>query len=79
MNMLALLYILKGRYDYLLSLEGCSGSEHDCLFNIGYILRDIDNCVNSTIYFLFVLTLEIKYFGILVKKIFLRKIFEKLD
>ena len=57
LNILAFLYIFKGRYDYLLSLEGCSASEHDCLFNIGYILRDIDNCVNSTMYFLFVLFL----------------------
>ena len=57
LNFLTILYIFEGRHSYLLSLEGCSGSEHDCLFNIGYILRDIDNCVNSTMYFLFVLFL----------------------
>ena len=56
-NFLALALILRGRHYYLLSLEGCSKSEHDCLFDIGYIIRDIDNCVTSTKYFFVVLFL----------------------
>ena len=56
-DFVVLALVLRGRQYYLLSLEGCSKSEHDCLFDIGYIIRDIDNCVTSTKYFFVVLFL----------------------
>ena len=56
-EIVALIYLLIGRYLYILSLKGCSGTEYECLFDIKYIIDDINNCVRSTFYFIFVLFL----------------------
>ena len=57
LNILVLIYLLIGRYLYLLSLKGCNKSEYECLFDIQYIIDDINYCVRSTFYFTFVLFL----------------------
>ena len=56
-EIITLIYLFIGRYLYILSLKGCSGTEYDCLFDIKYIIDDINNCVRSTLYFIFVLFL----------------------
>ena len=56
-EIIALPYLLIGRYLYIISLKGCDKTEYDCLFDIQYIIDDINNCVQSTFYFIFVLFL----------------------
>jgi hypothetical protein len=56
-EIIALPYLLIGRHLYIISLKGCNKSEYDCLFDIQYIIDDINNCVQSTFYFIFVLFL----------------------
>jgi len=57
LEIIALPYLLIGRYLYIISLKGCDKTEYDCLFDIQYIIDDINNCVQSTFYFIFVLFL----------------------
>ena len=57
-NICTLIFLLKGRYLYIKSLNGCNGNEFSCL-NIGikYIIDDIYYCIKSSNYFLLVLFL----------------------
>ena len=76
LNILALINLLIGRYLYFLSLKGCAKTEYDCLFNIQYIIDDINNCVQSTFYFiitLFLIQMKLcsKYYTILIFVIFI--------
>ena len=57
LEIISLPYLLIGRHLYIISLKGCNKSEYDCLFDIQYIIDDINNCVQSTFYFIFVLFL----------------------
>ena len=75
-EIMALIYLLIGRHYYLISLEGCIGDEFICLFDIQYILDDINYCINSTMYFIFVLfliqmNLCSKYYLILILAFFI--------
>ena len=56
-NGLSILYLLYGRVLYIKSLKGCSKSEFDCLNEPKLIKDDINNCLNSIVYFIFVLFL----------------------
>ena len=57
LEILSIIFLLKGRYLFILSLKGCNRSEYECLFNIQYIIDDINNCVHSSFYFICVLFL----------------------
>ena len=48
LEIIALPYLLIGRHLYIISLKGCNKTEYDCLFDIQYIIDDINNCVQST-------------------------------
>ena len=56
-NCIGILYLIIGRILYNRSLKGCSKSEFDCLQNLKLIKDGINNCLNSTFYFVFVLFL----------------------
>jgi hypothetical protein len=56
-NFIVILFLLIGRKLYLLSLKGCSKTEFECLHNLKLIKDGINNCLNSTVYFIFVLLL----------------------
>ena len=76
LEIIAFIYILLGRYLYIKSLKGCNKSEYDCLFKIQYIIDDINDCVHSSLYFIFVLFLIqmkfcSKYYLILIFVVFI--------
>ena len=54
-NFIVILYLIIGRILYIRSLKGCNKSEFDCLKNLKLIKDGINNCINSTVYFIFVL------------------------
>ena len=57
-NICTLILLLRGRYLYIKSLNGCDGNEFSCLnIGINYIIDDIYYCIKSCIYFLLVLFL----------------------
>ena len=56
-NFISILYLIFGRFLYISSLKGCSKSEFDCLNDLQLIQDDINNCLNSIVYFTFVLFL----------------------
>ena len=56
-NCIAILYLIIGRILYIRSLKGCSKSEFECLHNLELIKDGINNCLNSTVYFIIVLFL----------------------
>ena len=56
-NFISILYLIFGRFLYMRSLKGCSKSEFDCLNDLQLIQDDINNCLNSIVYFTFVLFL----------------------
>ena len=56
-NVIAILYLLYGRILYIKSLKGCDQSEFACLNDLKLIKDGIKNCLNSIVYFLFVLFL----------------------
>ena len=56
-NSIVSLYLIIGRTLYIRSLKGCSKSEFDCLNNLQLIKDGVNNCLNSTVYFIFVLFL----------------------
>jgi hypothetical protein len=56
-NGLSILYLLYGRFLYIKSLKGCPKSEFVCLNEPKLIKDDINNCLNSIVYFIFVLFL----------------------
>lgn len=56
-NCIVILYLIIGRILYIRSLKGCSKSEFECLHNLELIKNGINNCLNSTVYFIIVLFL----------------------
>jgi hypothetical protein len=56
-NGISILYLLYGRILYIKSLKGCSQSEFACLNDLKLIKDGINNCLNSIVYFIFVLFL----------------------
>lgn len=56
-NFISILYLIFGRFLYIRSLKGCSKSEFDCLNDLKLIKDGINNCLNSIVYFIFVLFL----------------------
>ena len=56
-NFLSILYLIFGRFLYMRSLKGCSKSEFECLGDLQLIKDGINNCLNSIVYFTFVLFL----------------------
>ena len=56
-NYISILYLIFGRFLYIKSLKGCSKSEFDCLNDLQLIKDGINNCLNSIVYFIFVLFL----------------------
>ena len=56
-NFISILYLIFGRFLYIRSLKGCSKSEFDCLNDLQLIKDGINDCLNSIVYFTFVLFL----------------------
>ena len=56
-NSISILYLLYGRVLYIKSLKGCAQSEFVCLNDLKLIKDGINNCLNSIVYFIFVLFL----------------------
>jgi hypothetical protein len=56
-NCIAISFLLIGRKLYIKSLKGCSKTEFECLHNLKLIKDGINNCLNSTVYFIFALFL----------------------
>ena len=56
-NFISILYLIFGRFLYMRSLKGCSKSEFECLNDLQLIKDGINNCLNSIVYFIFVLFL----------------------
>ena len=56
-DIIAILYLIIGRFLYILSLKGCNKSEFDCLHDLNLIKEGINNCIKSTFYFIFTLFL----------------------
>ena len=56
-NSIVSLYLIIGRTLYIRSLKGCSKSEFECLNNLKLIKDGVNNCLNSTVYFIFALFL----------------------
>ena len=56
-NFISILYLIFGRFLYMRSLKGCSKSEFECLNDLQLIKDGINNCLNSIVYFTFVLFL----------------------
>ena len=56
-NFIVILFLLIGRQLYIRSLQGCSKTEFECLHNLKLIKDGINNCLNSTVYFIFALFL----------------------
>ena len=56
-NCIVILYLIIGRILYIRSLKGCNKSEFECLHNLKLIKDGINNCLNSTVYFIVVLFL----------------------
>ena len=56
-NFIVILYLIIGRILYIRSLKGCNKSEFECLHNLKLIKDGINNCLNSTVYFIVVLFL----------------------
>ena len=56
-DIIAILYLIIGRFLYIRSLKGCSKSEFECLHDLNLIKEGIDNCITSTFYFIITLFL----------------------
>jgi hypothetical protein len=56
-NIIAILYLIIGRFLYFRSLKGCSKSEFECLHDLNLIKEGINNCINSAFYFILTLFL----------------------
>lgn len=56
-NCIVIFFLLIGRKLYIRSLKGCSKTEFECLHNLKLIKDGINNCLNSTVYFIFALFL----------------------
>jgi len=56
-NCISILYLIFGRFLYIRSLKGCNKSEFVCLNDLQLIKDGISDCLNSIVYFTFVLFL----------------------
>ena len=79
-NCIVIFFLLIGRKLYIRSLKGCSKTEFECLHNLKLIKDGINNCLNSTVYFIFALFLiHMKICSFFILFINFLKLFKILD